>query len=240
MTATAQYCTAAELRTQIGTSYTTETKSDDALAVLIKAASRSIDRYCNRLDGFVAQDASIRYYVGTGTGLQYIHECTSVTALAVKDSPSDDETSYTTWTIGTVGTTTEADAFPATGNPRYPDYYSTPYTYLIIGPNGDYSHFTSGSYSGLPGFKPSALNLRGVPTVKVTATWGYATTVPDDIKEACLITVAQWLKRGESSWADAAANQALGEIRWTREIDPAAKQILANGRYIRPSIGFSQ
>ncbi len=73
-----------------------------------------------------------------------------------------------------VGTTTDADVFPARGAPENPQYNQTPYDLLIIGSNAAYDHFTSGSYTGRRGFRPYRTGQRATPTVKVTARWGYS------------------------------------------------------------------
>jgi hypothetical protein len=194
------YGTASELRARIDK---TSTADDSVLESLIRAATRNIDRACNRPDGFVADmAANARYYVGSGKSFQWIDECVSVTAVAVKDSASDDEDSYVAWTVGTVGTTTEADVFPATGDPAMPDYTTTPHTLLVVGANGDYSTFTGGSFTSRGGFRPLTTVSRGLPTVRVTARWGYAASVPEDVKEAALMQSARWFKRFQSAMSD--------------------------------------
>src|SRR5512139_729997 len=118
----ANYCTAAELRTQIEKTGTTGAATDAALGVIIEAASRTIDRHCNRPDGFVALAvATARYYNGMDKPYLMIDECTSVTALAVKDSPSD--TTYTAWAT--------TDYQVCSGDPGDPDWNSTPYNMIM-------------------------------------------------------------------------------------------------------------
>lgn len=227
------YATVAEFRAEVNKTATTD---DLSIARLLDAAARLINTYCNRPDGFVANPtASIRYYPGSGASVQRINECVAVSAVSVKDSPSDDEDSYTAWTVGTIGTTTSADVFPASGDPSAPTY-RTPYTMLITGPNGDYSVFTSGLYAGRTGFTRAPMG-RGVPTVAVTATWGYALTPPADIKMANIMQAARWYKRLQSSMADALASLATGQLVFRQRIDPDIKLILQNGRYIIPEVG---
>ena len=229
------YATVPELRAEMNL----ESTSDDAtLQRLLNAAERKINRHCNRPDGFEADAAaSARYYVGGGLSYQRIDECVEVTAVAVKDSPSDDEDSYTAWTVGTVGTTTEADVFPATGDPERPYYNDTPYTLLVIGANASYDHFVSGEYTHRGGFRPATLVKRGVTTVEVTARWGYSASVPDDIKEATIMQSARWYKRLQSAMADVAGSLDVSELRlYTRKLDPDIAGILVDGRYVKPMI----
>lgn len=136
----------------------TDGKWTATLQRLLDAAERLILRTCNRPEGFVASASAARYYCGSGKPIQWIDEAAAITAVAVKDSPSDDEDSYTTWTLGAVGTTTDADCFPASGSPDDPDFYRTPYTFLVIGANGAYSNFTSGSFTSRAGFRPTEVS----------------------------------------------------------------------------------
>ena len=223
------YITVAELKVDIDK---TLPDDDASLAILVTAASHAIDTYCNRPDGFVALAvATARYYVGSGKPWQEIDECTAVTALDVKDSPTDDETDYIAWVVGTVGVTAAADVFPATGAPQYPEYNRTPYTLLICGGNGEYSLFTSGRLGLSDTDAP-----RGVPTVKVTAKWGYATTCPAQIAKACGMQTARWYKRLQSGMSDTLASGELGQLMYTQKLDPDVEMILRLGRFVRPVV----
>lgn len=234
----ANYATPAELRADIGQ----ETADDTVLGRILDAAQIKIDNLCNRPDGFVADaTATARFYKGTGTPVQRIDECVEVTAVGVKDSPSDDETSYTAWTVGTVGTTLLADVFPARGDSENPDYTlpaqcGKPFDLLVVGANGSYSEFTGGKWTSRGGFRPSDFTHRGLPTVKVTAKWGYSVTVPADIKEACIMQAARWYKRLASAMADTLASADLGMLLYREKLDPDIAGILLDGRYVRPAL----
>lgn len=223
------YATVKELRAHMVKAAIT---ADWELAQLLDGATRLIDNFCNRPEGFVAAvTASARIYAGSGTSVQAIDECTSITAVAVKDSATD--TSYTAWT------TDDWDAFG--GSPDRPDFQPTahhkPYTFLMTTLDGNYSTFTSGKFTTRPGFRPSSTVSRGVPTVQVTATWGYAATVPPDIKVACLEQAARWWKRLESAMADTIGSPETGILLYKQRLDPDIANILINGRYVRPAIG---
>lgn len=212
------YATVIEFRNH--TSMRGET-DDWELAQILDGTARAINRYCNRPEGFAAiVNATMRYYAGSGSYYQWIDECVSVSSVAVKDSPTDDETSYTAWTVGTVGTTTSADVFPARGSPSRPDFNGAPYTLLIVGANGDYSTFT-----------------RGAPTVAISARWGYATAAPDDIRLANLAWAARLYKRLQSSMADTAGSNEMGALYYRQALDPDIKTLLEGGRYVKPAIG---
>jgi len=232
------YATAAELKAEIG-----QTTADDVrLGRLLSAAETKINNLLRRPDGFVAvTTAAARYYKGSGTPVQRIHEFVEVTAVAVKGSSSDDEDDYTSWTVGVIGTTTEADVFPARGDAENPDFTlpsvcTYPFDLLIIGPNGDYSQFISGKRVSSKGWRSDAQFKRGLPTVQVTAKWGYATTVPADIKEATIMQAARWYKRLASGMADTLASADLGALLYVQKLDPDIAGILLDGRYMNPVI----
>ena len=219
------YAVAADLRARINK---TSVADDAILTAIIAAAERNINRACNRPDGFVALAiATARKYSGSGRTYQWIDECVAISKVEVKDSPTD--AVYATWGAG--------DYLAGSGDVKDPNYNSLPYVFLISDPTGDYSLFTSGGYSFMRGFPPEGEETRGVPTVQVTARWGYAATVPDDIREACLMQAARWYKRFEGAMADALASAELGQLLYRQSLDPDIRRILIDGRYTKPSIG---
>jgi len=222
------YAIAAELRTQIDKTGTTGAASDTALAVILAGVSESIDRLLNHPDGFYADSiATARLYAGSGGIWQRIDECAAITAVAVKDSVTD--SSYTSWS--------SSDYIPCSGDPKDPDFNSLPYTALMIDPNGDYSHFTGGKYAGTPGFKPIESTWRSVPTVRVTARWGYQLQTPPLIKQACIAIAASWFKQGEGGWAgDALASTDFGQLIYNAE-NSMVRKMLENSRLYRPAVG---
>lgn len=218
------YATLAELKILANV---TVTKFDVGLQSLLDAAAAAIDRFCRRPGGFVGDgSASTRYYSGDGSDVLRIDECVAVSAVAIKESVSDDEDDYTTWTVGTVGTTTEADVFPASGDSRTPEFNRLPYTMLVIGPNGDYSAFTSGRVGKM-----------GFPTAKITAKWGYAEEAPDDITTATIMQATRWFKRLQGGMSDTLLTGELGQLMFTRRLDPDVTQILVQGGYRRMAVG---
>ena len=185
---------------------------------LLDSASGAIDRLCNRPLGFVALTvAAAKVYPGTGKAYQLIDECVSVSTVEVKDAI--DDTTYVTWTTD--------DWQAATGDYNYPDFNATPYTLLICKPSGDYSRFLSGTYS----------ERWAAPTVQVTAKWGYATTVPDQIKTATIMQAARWFKRLQSSMSDVLASGELGQLMFLKQLDPDIAMILGKGRFVVPAVG---
>jgi len=220
------YATLAELKTEIDL-IDAAGKWTATLGRLLNHATTSIDNTCNRPDGFVADaDASARIYAGSGKPFQRIDECTSITTVAVKDSATDDD--YTAWTA--------ADWIGFRGDPRFPDFNRTPYTGLMVDPTGDESIFTSGAYTTKAGFRPLTDVFRGVPTVQVTAKWGYATTVPADINEICVEQAARWFKHLEAAGSGLTADSELGQLN-TGKLDADLISRLKTRRYIKPTVG---
>ena len=106
----------------------------------------------------------------------------------------------------------------------------------MVTATGNESYFTSGRYSQLQGFRPSFTGSRGVPTVQVTARWGYADAVPAAIRQACIVQAARWFRRGQGQWADTVGNPEMGQFLYRRAVDPAVQMILVHGGYKRPTI----
>ena len=232
------YITVANLKLRINKT----SDDDDAwLESIITAASRAIDNFCNRPDGFVADTvASARLYAGNGRAIMRIDECVEISLVAVKDSVTDD--SYTSWAA--------SGWIAFSGDPRDPDFNSLPYDHLMVDANGDEAVFTSGWISayGTKDFYFRSPNIRyrypynprnarGQPTVQVTAKWGYAATVPQPIAEACGMQAARWFKRYQSSMSDVLASGELGQLMYRQELDPDVKNLMVAGRYVRPAVG---
>lgn len=221
------YCQRSDILPQIN-KITMTPELEIVLDFMINAASRNIDRHCNRPNGFVAlSNAVAREYAGSGDYVQLIEECVAITLVETKQSVTD---TYTAWA--------SADWIAFSGDAEDPDFNSIPYDSLMTSGTGSLPLFHSGKINALRGFRPEYPSTgRALPTVRVTAKWGYSVTVPDDIKEACIIQVSRWWKRGQSGWADAMANADLGQLMFVKALDPAIEELLHNGRYVRPATG---
>ena len=218
------YATAEELRLMIGMN---SSAKNPYLLTCLEAASEAIDAYCNRPDGFVALvAATTRTYPGTGREYQHIDECTQVTAVAVKDSPGD--TTYVSWAA------TDWVAFR--GSPKSPNFNHTPYHALMVAAGGDYALFTDGRYVIRGGSTLENEVTRVVPTVQITAKWGYATTCPSRIHTAAMAQASRWWKRFQSGgFADMSVNAELGDLAFKlqgKPLDPDIAMMLT--RLIRP------
>lgn len=219
------YATVDELKAQ---SETVATKYDAVMQLFLNAAAEVIDGFCNRGGSFVATNpATVRQYSGSGIGIQRIDDCTAVTLVEIKYSPSD-----AAWTA-----LTSADWVLFSGDERRPNFNRTPFSHLMLTATG-LGAFPSGQYTSWPWFTPdgTADRARGLPTVRVTAKFGYADAVPSQVKAATIAQAHRWLKRGQASWSDALANGDTGMLLFKKVLDPDIQHMLVNARLVRPAL----
>lgn len=223
-----KYATVTEVKTNIGK---TGAEDDVNLAVVLDAAEAAIDRICNRLDGFKAlTTATARVFFGLGKPFQFIDECVAITTVAVKDSPTD--STYTAWAA--------ADWVAFSGDPQYPDFNGLPYTGVMVDPGGDFSVFISGKFSSRKGFSQDldvTFVPRQIPTVKVTARWGYSVAAPAQVKLAAIALTARWWKRGKGSWQNAVQSADFGTMNFDNE-DKDIMMMLKGAGLVKPHIGW--
>lgn len=210
-------------------------KYKDRIDDLLDICSEAIDTICNRPDGFIAAStATARTFVGSGHNVQKINECVEISLVEVKRSIND--STWVSWA--------STDWLAFRGSHKRPNFNPLaknnpmPYTSLMIALTGNQSHFTSGyTYLTREGFPPAQIFPEtGQPTVRVTAKWGYAVSVPLAIKQATIIQATQFFKRGQGVWADALANGDFQELRFVKETDPAYN-FLTRHKYVMPQIG---
>lgn len=89
-------------------------------------------------------------------------------------------------------------------------YNSNPKTMLVLSPNSNYGSFCSGVTKG----------------VKITGTWGYDTSVPEDVRRAAIIQCCHWFQRGKTGYATYAGNNDVGLLVPEKGLDVDVKQIL--------------
>lgn len=219
------YATVAELKDRVEWSGADE--KDDLFAALLEGASRTIDGLCNRSTGFITASAT-RTFAGNGKQSMLLdHDFTSISALAVKGSPTD--TTYTTWSA--------SDFLVFSGSAQRPDFNETPFNGIMVAPGASYSVFTDGRFRNLNGFRPDPDTEEEitVPTVQITAMWGYADdTAPPPIREATVVLAARWYKRGQGVWDDSLVNDQVGIMMYRQKLDPDAALMTKLARYIKP------
>lgn len=225
--ANTEYATVAEAKAMIGK---VDANQDTNVQTCLNAAAQVIDAHCNRtskFDAFIAlSTATARLFAGSGGYFQWIDECISVTSVAVKDSPTDD--TYTAWEA--------ADWIACSGDMKNPDFNRTPYDLLLVTGTGSQERFTSGQFTARRGFRPDTVHKRGLPTVQVTAKWGYASEVPPNVKTACLAQATRWWKRFQGSFSDTVASGEMGILMFRQKLDPDIAMMLDEARLVVPSL----
>lgn len=146
--------------------------------------------------------ADTRYYTAEAGDILFIDDVISVSSLTTDDD--GDRTYETTWATG------DYDLEPYNAQAETP---ARPYTYLRTTPQGRYAFPT------------------GRKGVKIVGSFGYASTAPDAIAEACLLQAARFFKRKDAPFG-VAGSPDIGEMRAIPGIDPDVKQLLARYRKV--------
>lgn len=205
----ADYCTAAELKAEIGIS---DSEDDTEIGTAITAASRKIDAYCGRK---FSQDANVverEFYPDSPLEVDLLEqpyqsaasEISTLIGLIVKTDEADDGTFSTTLTINTdflvLPRNAAADGWPWSG-------------LLAVG---------SGSFPMLSS---------GRAGVQVTAKFGWA-TIPTDVKKACLLESARLFRRKDSPEGVLGGFAEFGPVRVSQFEDPDARRLLSQFRRV--------
>lgn len=195
------YTNAASIRQLVSDSgFSTDTSYDSLLGVLITAASRAIDRFVGGWDDYFVQSGSeTRYFDGTGENTIYIDPMVELTSVAVSESGYVGATDYTAWTLNT-------------------DYMVWPYNYAAMNkPIRELRIIWHGNKNKFYNYPKS---------VKVTGRFGRSASVPDDVSLACAMQVNRWFMRAKSGFQDASAAASVGQVLYTKELDPEIRFIL--------------
>lgn len=178
---------------------------DPLLQALIERASRLIDRFTRREPGSWARsstDTETRYYDGSGSREQFIDSIVAApTLVAVSETGSLVDSDYTTYAST--------------------DYYLHPYNAAALG-----EPYTSIILDTINGSR--SVFYRFPRSVKITAAFGYSDTdnTPPEITQATIIQVARWFGRARQGWADTGAIAELGQLTYTKKLDPEIQEIL--------------
>lgn len=147
----------------------TDPVDDAVLESVVEAASRAIDIHCGRF--FYTNAAQARYFTADDGDLLFLpDDLISIDTDGLVTDDDGDRTYENTWA------TTDYILLPANASTD-----SKPYTMIEIDPYGSYS-FPTGVRRG----------------VKITGTWGYASSVPIGIKEVCLLLAMQVVARKDA------------------------------------------
>lgn len=199
----ADYCSSTDIKGSmpetLGSS--TDTAYDDLIASLITSASRAIDGYLGVQDNYFypSSDDETRYYDGNNDYELQVDDYLSITTLGVAENGGVSSSDYVTW-----GST---------------DYFNHPYNATAKG--RPYKKIIVDVENGEKGYFPAFRKA-----VKITGIFGYSTTPPADVKQACIIQSIRQLQRAKSGYQDAGASAALGQLFYVKELDPDVKNML--------------
>jgi hypothetical protein len=182
------------------------TSYNTILGVLATRVSRMIDKACIRQPG--------EFATGTAGSVRYFdgsgNACLWVDEMAGVPSLVE---------VAEVGDLTNYTAWASNDYMVWP-YNNPPYTRLDI--------------DLMRGVK--ALWTRYPRSVKITAPWGFSTTVPEDLEQAVITQVVRWFKRGQQGFSDVGAIAELGQLRYVQKLDPDVEMILDSPGYVRRTI----
>ena len=194
------YCTADEVKAAMPDGNWGATY-DALLALLAARASRAIDRFTKREPGayYVSADTT-RYFTADSEVDLYIGELAAAP---------------TTVSIAEAGDLTDLTALVAT------DYFMTPPNALLEGLPYNFIQLDNlnGDYWYWPTFQKS---------VVIVGKFGYAAAIPDDVKQTSIIQCARWFKRGQQGFSDTGSIVELGQLRYTRTMDPDVEEMVAH------------
>lgn len=207
------YTTVSEVKTVLvdtswGTSY------DALLTVLITRASRAIDLFTGREPGAYSVNAdTTRYYDGSGCSVLWCDELAAVPSTVavaetgVVDNASGTGGNYTNWATS--------------------DYFCWPYNALT-----ERKPFLRLELDQLNGFKFSW--YRFPRSVKITGKFGYTTTtnLPPEVVQTTIIQAARWFKRGQQAFQDTGAIVELGQLTYTKALDPDIAELIMHLRKV--------
>jgi hypothetical protein len=178
----------------------TDSADDAQIALAIAAASRAIDRTTRRQFGLVATPEA-RYYTPRyqGRHSRWAVQIDDLMTVTGLEVASDDDGDETF-----VGDITDYVLRPANAATE-----TRPWTELAVLSTSD--------------SQPTGVDS----SVRVTARFGW-TTVPDAVKQACLLQSSRLLTRRDSPYGVAGSPQTGSELRLLAKVDPDVEVALAD------------
>ncbi len=198
------YCTAIEV-IESAVDVGLDNTSNKILEELASRASRMVDLYTKREQGYWNSDTDeIRLFDGSGTRVQRVdHQAAVPTTVEVAEG--GDLTSYTTWVVT--------------------DFLTFPYDALQRG-----YPIRRLDIDQLNGTK--TIWFRFPQSVRVTGKFGGAEVRPDDINMATIMQVLRWYKRLQQGMQDTGGILELGQMTFTKNIDPEIGEMLSHRRSV--------
>ena len=189
---------------------------------MLEAISRKIDNICKVPDNYFVADSvdDTRHLSGTGENSLLIPHAMSITTVSVK--VDYDDTAYVAWSTPSTTYAGDGDWYLIAGNPKRPVFNHTPYTYLMIDPNGDYSYFPNGE---------------NFWNVTLLGKFGYSTAAPADIRECCLAEAVVLIQRFGGLMDDSQSNTDMGQLMYRirmSELTRNSREFLLAGGWMLP------
>jgi len=186
---------------------TADTADDGLLENCVGAASRLIDGYCNR-QFWAVSSATPRVFQANTEFVCDVDDFYTTTGFVLMTSSFADGTFDTTWQTS--------------------DYQLEPLNGVLDGLTRSYDKIRAvGNYL----FPTVNANYGEQALVQVTARWGWA-SVPEPVKQACIIQSSRIFKRYDSPLGVAGFGD-LGAIRVSRFLDPDMAQLVEPYRRMR-------
>lgn len=204
------YCTAAELASYLRVG---DTADDVQLGLAIAAASRAIDQECNRQFGTIAAPIG-RIYTARYDDVRTYEQAAQAGALQAYTPRVNDG-----WSVDIDDLASGVGLLVATDNAR-DGGFATTITGATLGP-------VNAVADGRP---YTVLRSRtALPTVRdgvrITALWGWS-SVPDAVKQACLLQASRVHSRRDSPYGIAGSPDMNSEMRLLAKVDPDVAVIL--------------
>lgn len=198
------YITKEIIKTNLPDNTFSGTKYDSLLDSLAERTSRLLDRAAKRPPGFfyVSVD-STRYYNGSGGREQWIDPI-AATPTSVEVAETGDLSNYTAWASS--------------------DYILWPYNALED--NRPYMRLDLDHLGGT-----KYLWYSFPKSIKITAKFGWAETLPPEVEEMMIIQAVRWFQRHRQAFRDTVAIPELQQITYVKALDPEVVELFMNSTF---------
>jgi hypothetical protein len=205
------YCESAMLRDYLGIN---APRDEWMITGAIKAASRSIDNYCQRRFWLDPTPVARTFIPQTLTSIEFDDDIGSTTGLVIKTDASGDGVYETTWVAA------DYQLLPVNAANAFPE--AEPWTAIRA--------------VGTKTF-PWLVNtwLTRLDRVQITASWGWP-AVPDAVVQACLIKASKFFGRKDSPQGIAGFGD-FGPVRLSSRDDPDVMMLLSPYRRVPVLVG---
>lgn len=198
MAITNGYATLNDFKAYLFPSANYGTAEDATMEAAIESASRIIDAHTNRRFYSDTTVSARVYYANTSIRCT-VDDFSTTTGLIIKTDTGDNGTYDQTWAAT--------------------EYILEPINAEIGGVSGQ-------PYNTIVATIPKMFPVTGRrPRIQVTAKWGWA-SVPDTVRQACLIQAARLFRRAQTP-EGFAAGESFGAIRVSTKLDPDVQMLLA-------------